>query len=190
MKHVFQVIALASIAVLALLTSSRPATSEAAAIRNASSTSQDFDFEFGTWRVHHRVKSKTGDGTWKEFDGTARDRPLMNGASNIEEHTFFRPEGQTYGVALRAFDAKTGEWAIWWLDSRAPHLPMDPPVKGHFEQGVGAFYSDSEVAGKVIRTRYIWSHITKTAAQWEQALSSDAGKTWETNWIMQFERVD
>jgi hypothetical protein len=63
-------------------------------------------------------------------------------------------------------------------------------VEPRFEQGVGTFYSDSEEAGKVIRTRYIWSHVTRTAAQWEQALSSDAGKTWETNWIMQFERVD
>jgi hypothetical protein len=34
----------------------------------------------------------------------------------------------------------------------------------------------------------MWSRITATSAHWEQALSSDGGKTWETNWIMEFQR--
>ena len=39
-----------------------------------------------------------------------------------------------------------------------------------------------------IRTRYIWGNITPTSARWEQATSKDSGRTWETNWIMQFQR--
>jgi hypothetical protein len=149
----------------------------------------DFDFEFGKWRVHHRVKSATGGGAWKEIDGTASCRPLMDGSANIEEQLFFRPDGNTYGVALRAHDKKTGQWAIWWIDSRDPHLPLDPPVKGRFDNGVGTFYSDGLLDGKPVRTRFVWSHITPTSARWEQALSSDGGKTWDTNWIMDFQRV-
>lgn len=145
-----------------------------------------FDFEYGQWKVHHRVKR---DGKWIEFDGTASARPLMDGSADIEEHTFFRRTGNTYGVGLRAFDRKTGTWAIWWLDSRAPHLPMDPPVIGRFRNGVGTFYSDSVVDGRTERTRYLWSHITHESARWEQALSDDGGKTWRTNWIMEFRRV-
>jgi hypothetical protein len=37
-----------------------------------------FDFEYGKWRVHHRVKS-AANGTWKEFDGTCMARPFMAG---------------------------------------------------------------------------------------------------------------
>jgi len=70
-----------------------------------------------------------------------------------------------------------------------PHGALDPPVKGRFVNGVGLFYSDSVINGKTIRTRFTWSTITPTAARWEQAYSSDAGKTWETNWVMQFTRV-
>jgi hypothetical protein len=33
------------------------------------------------------------------------------------------------------------------------------------------------------------SKITPNSAQWEQAFSEDGGKTWETNWIMELERV-
>ncbi|HEY7886793.1 MAG TPA: hypothetical protein VIC29_01010 [Steroidobacteraceae bacterium] len=112
----------------------------------------------------------------------------MDGSADVEEHTFFKATGKTYGVALRAYDAKTGTWTIWWLDSRAPHLPMDPPVIGQFRNGVGTFFSKSVVDGKVEYTRFVWSQITPSSARWAQALSSD-GKAWRTNWIMEFRRV-
>ena len=149
--------------------------------------SHGFDFEFGTWRVHHRIKRPGGE--WIEFDGTCTDRPLMEGAMNVEEHVFERPTGTTRGVALRAYDAKTQTWAIWWVDSRDPHGALDPPVKGRFVDGVGTFYSDGTFDGRPMRTRYTWSRITATSALWEQAYSYDAGATWDTNWVMTFRRV-
>src|SRR3954462_15986692 len=150
------------------------------------SGAHDFDFEFGDWTVHHRVKRAIG--AWFEMDGTSNTRPVLGGVGNVEDNVFHRPEGDSRGLAVRAYDPATGTWAIWWVDSRAPHSPMDPPVKGRFVNGVGNFYSDSEVNGKTVRTRYTWSKITPTGAQWEQAFSSDAGKTWDTNWVMTFTR--
>jgi hypothetical protein len=146
-----------------------------------------FDFEIGSWRVHHRVKRPTGE--WMEFEGTSEMRLLMDGSANVEDNIFNKQSGVTRGVAFRAFDAKSGEWAIWWIDSRDPHGALDPPVKGRFENGVGTFYSDSVVNGQATRTRFIWSKITPTSARWEQAYSIDAGKTWDTNWIMEFTRA-
>jgi hypothetical protein len=149
----------------------------------------DFDFEIGEWRVHHRIKRPVDTGSWSEFDGTCITRKLMDGAANVEDNVFHKPGGVTRGVALRAYDSKTGQWAIWWVDSRIPHGALDPPVIGHFDNGVGTFYSDGTLDGKPIRTRFIWSHITAKSARWEQAYSADAGKTWETNWIMEFQRT-
>lgn len=157
------------------------------AAQTAPAQEHGFDFQVGSWRVHHRVHR--ADGTWLEFDGTCVNRPLMSGQANVEDHTFNRPSGVTYAVGIRAYDPKTGEWAIWWVDSRNPHLPLDPPVKGHFENGVGTFYADGIVNGKPTRTRFIWSRITPTSARWEQALSSDGGQTWDTNWIMEWRRA-
>lgn len=147
-----------------------------------------FDFQVGDWRVHHRVK-RPADSQWQEFEGTSSNRSLMEGAANVEDNTFYRPSGVTRGVALRAYDPKTEEWAIWWIDGRNPLGALDPPVKGRFVDGVGTFYSDGILNGKPTRTRFTWSHITATSARWEQAYSSDSGKTWETNWIMEFQRV-
>ena len=150
------------------------------------SGAHDFDFEFGDWTVHHRLKRASGE--WYEMDGTAKVWPVLGGLGNVEDNIFHRPGGDSRGLATRAYDPATATWAIWWIDSRAPHGTLDPPVKGRFENGVGSFYSDGDINGKPVRTRYMWSKITKTSAQWEQAFSYDAGKTWDTNWVMTFKR--
>ena len=151
------------------------------------SGAHDFDFEFGEWTVHHRVRRANGE--WYEMDGLSNTRPVLGGTGNVEDNVFHRPEGDSRGLALRAYDPATASWAIWWVDSRAPHGALDPPVKGRFEKGIGRFYSDGEVNGKPMRTRYLWSNITKSSARWEQAFSFDAGKTWDTNWVMEFRRI-
>jgi len=148
----------------------------------------DFDFLIGEWHVHHRVLKKDRS-EWVEFDGTSSTRKLMDGSGNVEDNVLNPPSGTYRAVGLRAYDPKTGQWAIWWLDGRNPFGTLDPPVKGRFDHGVGNFYSDDMLNGKPIRTRYTWSHSVPGSARWEQAYSSDAGKTWETNWVMEFQRV-
>jgi hypothetical protein len=163
-----------------------PKTEQAAA--NLSGL-RDFDFQVGTWRVHHRVKLPGDSSKWMEFDGTCSNHALMDGWANVEDHTFNKPSGVTRAVGLRAYDPKTSQWAIWWIDGRDPHGALDPPVKGRFDNGIGTFYSDDMIDGKPIRVRYTWSTITLTSAHWEQAYSLDAGKNWDTNWVMDFQRV-
>ena len=126
---------------------------------------------------------------WLEFDGTLSMRKLMDGWANTDESVLNLPGGAYRGISLRAYDPKTGQWAIWWLDGRNPFGDLDPPVKGRFENGIGTFYAEETFQGKPIRVRFIWSHITTTSARWEQAFSADAGKTWETSWITDFRRA-
>jgi hypothetical protein len=147
----------------------------------------DFDFLVGEWRVHHH-RLKPDSQEWVDFEGTCSNRKLMDGGANMEEHALNAPYGAYRAVALRAYDPKTGQWAIWWLDGRYPSGPLDPPVKGRFENGVGTFYGNTTVNKKPTRVRFVWSQITANSARWEQAYSSDAAKRWETNWIMSFIR--
>ena len=151
----------------------------------------DFDFRAGEWVAHHRrLKERlAGSHEWVEFDGTQSFRILMDGYANEDENLFNMPGGGAYkGVTLRAYDPKSGQWAIWWLDGRTPFGDLDPPVKGHFEKGVGTFYADDTLRGKPVRVRFTWSDITAASAHWEQAFSPDGGKTWEVNWITDFKR--
>ena len=151
----------------------------------------DFDFFVGSWRTHsRRLKYRlAGSHSWEEFDGTIRSFSLMGGLANVDDTEFDTPEGIYRGVAPRAYDPKTGLWAIWWIDGRNPHGALDPPVKGRFVHGIGTFYASDTLRGKPIKVRFTWSQITPTTAHWEQAYSGDGGRTWETNWIQDVRRV-
>lgn len=151
----------------------------------------DFDFLVGEWRAHHvRLKERlAGCHEWVAFDGTSRFRLLMDGWANVDDNVLDLPGGAYRGVTLRAYDPKTGQWAIWWLDSRNPFAELDPPVRGRFVDGTGTFYADDSYRGRPIRVRFIWKRISPASAHWEQAFSRDGGKTWETNWTTDFTRA-
>ena len=151
----------------------------------------DFDFLVGEWRVHHRrLKERlAGSNEWFEFDGTLTNYRLMEGSANVGENFFDMPGGAYRGVGLRSYDPKSGQWASWWLDGRDPFGDLDPPAKGHFENGIGTLYADSTFQGKPVRVRVLWSRITPASARWEQSFSADGGKTWEMNWVSDFRRA-
>jgi hypothetical protein len=149
----------------------------------------DFDFLLGTWKVHHRVLAARlkGSTDWKEFDGKTVNRKILNGLGNIDEYVIHWKTGPIHTIALRLFDPKSKEWGIYWSTELTGTL--DVPVIGGFKDGGGEFYSQEVFEGRHIYSRFIWSKITSNSAQWEQAFSEDGGRTWETNWIMEFERA-
>jgi hypothetical protein len=155
------------------------------------SAPHDFDFLVGSWRVHHRrLKLRlAGNHDWEEFEGTSRLEMTMAGAGTVDDNWLDLPGGAYRAVGIRAYDPKTGLWSIWWLDGRNPQGPLDPPVRGRFENGIGTFTGNDTFNGKPIVVRYTWSRITPTTCHWEQAFSPDGGKTWETNWVMDLTRV-
>jgi hypothetical protein len=158
---------------------------------SATSGLRDFDFLVGHWKVHHRkLKERLANNhEWIEFEGTLVNQPLMGGYANVDDTVFEVPGGTYRGVAPRSFDTKSQQWSIWWMDSRTPLAPLDPPVRGRFDNGVGTFYADDTFNGRPVRIRFIWSKITTTSCHWEQAFSPDGGKTWETNWVQDVIRV-
>lgn len=151
---------------------------------------RDFDFEFGAWRVtHRRLRERlVGCQEWDRFQGTATARPVLGGSGNIEDNDLAMPQGQLRAIAIRSFDPGRGLWAIWWLSSANP-LAIDAPVIGRFEQGVGTFIAEETLGGRPVLTRFLWLDTRTDRPRWEQAMSTDGGATWETNWTMDFERA-
>jgi hypothetical protein len=150
---------------------------------------EDWAFLVGRWNVQHRRLKKrlVGDTQWEDFAGTCVNWPLMGGLGNVDDNVLELPGGTYRGVGVRAFDAETRQWSIWWIDSRRGG--MDPPVRGGFKDGVGVFQGADTHEGRPIIARFRWSEITANTAKWDQAFSTDGGKTWETNWLMQFARA-
>jgi hypothetical protein len=149
----------------------------------------DFDFLIGAWKVHHhRLKERLkGSTEWEEFDGETVDRKFLNGLGNMDENILRRKSGAVHAMSLRLFDPTSKEWSIYWSTDQTGRL--DVPMTGGFKDGRGEFYSQEIFEGRHIYNRFIWSGITASACQWEQAFSEDGGRTWETNWIMEFERI-
>jgi hypothetical protein len=160
-----------------------------AAGQDTMSTRHDFDFIIGDWRVRHRrLNSRmTGCTEWTEFPGTSSTRKILGGFGNVEDNVLNFPEGEVKAAAFRSFDAASGKWAIWWLDGRAPHH-LDVPVVGSFSGPVGTFLANDSLDQKPIVIRFIWHANQGGGPRWEQAFSGDGGRTWETNWVMEFVR--
>jgi hypothetical protein len=57
---------------------------------------------------------------------------------------------------------------------------------GRFENGRGEFYGQDVANGANVYARFIFSGLTPTKFTFEQAFSTDGGKTWETNWTATF----
>ncbi|MCB1587742.1 MAG: hypothetical protein KDI56_02450 [Xanthomonadales bacterium] len=149
----------------------------------------DFDFVLGHWRVRHRrLRERLCDcQAWIEFDGEMSTRPVLGGYGNLEDNLLHHPDGDFRAVALRAFDPRSGDWRIWWLDGRFPDQ-LDVPVVGRFANGIGTFLAADHHQGRPITVRFLWRQISTDSLRWEQAFSTDAGQSWETNWTMDFVR--
>ncbi|MFY9351685.1 MAG: DUF1579 domain-containing protein [Sphingobium sp.] len=178
----------ATAAALAFATASRGADARSAMSNGPGS--HDFDFFFGVWTVAHRkLKIRmVGSRDWETFSGDTTCRPLMNGLANYNDSVSHHAGQVGRGVGIRAFNAADGTWADWYLSGGAPSS-IDTPGIGRFAGGVGTFLSDDVFQGRPIKVRGIFTDIRPGLAQWEQAFSADEGRSWETNWIMQYTRV-
>ncbi|HKY24541.1 MAG TPA: hypothetical protein VJM07_05260 [Gaiella sp.] len=158
-------------------------------VLQSEATASDFDFWFGSWQVHNRrlTRRLAGSDQWDEFPATVVARPLLDGLGNEDE---FRTDhdGGFVGMSFRFFDPERRRWSIYWADSRRPG-ELDPPVFGTFSGGLGIFEGEDIHRGRPILVRFTWSGVTTPTPRWEQAFSDDGGRTWETNWVMEFARA-
>lgn len=144
----------------------------------------DWSFIVGRWRVRNRRRNAAG--AWDEFASSLNNWTILGGRGNIGDNVFHAPGGTYRGMSMRAYDAEQKLWRSWWLDGRDPSR-IDAPNSGGFTGGIGTLLGDTESGGRKVMARSQWT-TSGAKPHWEQATSSDGGKTWETNWIADFER--
>jgi hypothetical protein len=151
--------------------------------------SHDFDFEIGSWKTHIRRLQHplTGSTTWVEYDGTSTVRKIWGGKANLVELEVDGPAGHIQGLGLRLYNPQSHQWSLHYASSATGTL--DGPTIGEFRAGRGEFYDQEHIGGRAILVRNVWSDITSTSCRFEQAFSSDGGKTWEVNWIATDTRI-
>jgi hypothetical protein len=143
----------------------------------------DFDFEIGTWKTHLKrlLHPLTGSTTWVEYDGTTVVRKVWDGRANMVELVADGPQGHFEGLNLRLYRPQSHQWSLNFANSNDGILSQ--PTVGEFNNGRGEFYDQETLNGRAILVRFVISDITANSCHFEQAFSTDGGKTWEVNWI-------
>jgi len=151
---------------------------------------RDFDFNIGVWKTHvsRLVHPLTGSHTWTGYDGTSLVHTVWQGRADLFELEVAGPAGRIEALGLRLYNPKTHQWSLNWANSR-DGVMTTPSVVGGFKDGVGEFTDEETLNGKPIRVRNRFFDIRPNSSRFEQAFSGDGGKTWETNWIMTFDRI-
>jgi len=133
---------------------------------------------------NHRPKKRlAASHKWVDFITCDEGSPLPGGMDDIDywKASYWK---DFVGVTVRTYDGKTGLWRIYWVDNTFSEGVIQPPVVGKFEGNEGIFEGHDTFNGIPIVVRYTWTVNPKSsqvAAKWEQAFSTDEGKTWETN---------
>lgn len=146
----------------------------------------DFDFLAGEWKISHRRRKTAGVDEWDEFDGEATCWSILGGVGSIEELRI--PARKFSGMGLRLLDVEKRIWSDFWVNGKSGVLTT-PGQTGGFVDGVGTFTADDMDGDRPILVKGVWDQITPGACRWYQAVSWDAGKTWEENWVMHWVRA-
>jgi hypothetical protein len=149
-----------------------------------------FDFWIGEWDVQNRHRRPdAGDPAWVDTGAaTNRVEAVLQGCA-VVEHWRGKVNGrELIGFSVRAYNPILREWdlVLLWPQPERPGFGL---LRGAFRHGRGEFFFDGRDAeGRPLRNRYAFADITPSSLRWDSAVSTDAGLTWRTTWIMEFTR--
>jgi hypothetical protein len=160
------------------------------ALGAAAPRDRDWDWLAGNWDVYHeRLRDRlVGSTTWDKFAGKSAFWHTLGGLGNVDDDLLHLPTGTYRAISARAFDPQTNQWAIWWLDGRTAGR-LDPPVRGRFSGDEGEFLGHDTYKGTPVIVRFRWHETHSKRPWWDQAFSTDNGKSWEINWRNYFTRT-
>ncbi len=144
---------------------------------------RQFEFWLGEWRVNNRAIQP--DGSWSD-DGESRARitPLFDRRLVIEQWDGNKGGRRVFGFSARAFDPWKKKWVLL-LNWPGGGVPGFGTLEGSFRHGRGEFFARSPRRW----TRYSFSDTLPDSIRWDSSYSSDQGRSWSTDWIMEFSRT-
>ncbi len=155
----------------------------------ADDAARAFDSHIGTWHTTlKRLKDPlTSSSTWLSYEGATTVRAVLHGRANLVELEVEGEAGRIDGISLRLYDPRSGQWTLNYANLADGTLAT--PSVGRFEGARGEFYSDENIGGRDVRVRFVIEPQGPDVIRFEQAFSTDHGRTWEVNWIATDTRV-
>lgn len=91
------------------------------------------------------------------------------------------PAGRIEGLSLRLYNPQSRQWSRNYASSTSGMLGV--PTVGSFANRSGEFYDHEAIDGRMVMVRNVITDDTPRSIRFEQAYSTDGGRTWEVNWI-------
>lgn len=145
----------------------------------------EFDFWIGEWDVNLRVLQK--DNSWKDqHRAVARIYSILDGKAVLE--LWSENQSGINGYSLRYYNPNKNKWDLW-LNWAGKNRSGTFGLEGEFRHGRGEFFAERKIDEKTAQiSRYTFSDITENSLRWDDGTSADGGRTWGSNWIMEFTR--
>lgn len=142
-----------------------------------------FDFWIGDWDVNLRIHQQ--DLSWQDsVEARARVYSILRGKAILE----LWESAPIKGFSLRYYDPTEQKWVLWlnWPGENRAGMSR---LEGRFRHGRGDFFGESRNAeGQTVISRFSFNDVSPKTMRWDDAYSSDGGKTWSNNWIMEWTR--
>jgi hypothetical protein len=140
--------------------------------------SKQLDFWIGEWDATFAGP----DG--KPVKGRNRISKILDGCVVLEEFDG-TPGTPLKGHSVSTFDRATKKWKQAWVDNTASYLDF----VGDRDAGDMVFAREVERQGKKIRMRMVFRDVKTDSFKWLWQRSDDEGKTWATQWEIDYRRA-
>jgi hypothetical protein len=97
------------------------------------------------------------------------------------------PSGHIEALSLRLYNPQAHQWSLNFSNRSGGTLGV--PTVGEFKNGRGEFFDQEALGDRSILVRLVISPLSADRCRFEQAFSSDGGKSWEVNWIATDTRI-
>lgn len=137
-----------------------------------------FDFWVGDWIA-----------TWGDTLQATNHIVKILGNCTLHEN-FSDPQRNFFGQSWSVYNPNNKQWQQTWVDSQGGYIALtggmagDSVVLKSAERTVPATISPT---GKMV-SRMVYYNITPNSFAWRWEASTDGGKTWQTNWLINYKR--
>jgi hypothetical protein len=143
---------------------------------SVASDSALFDFWIGEWELSWK------DAAGKTLTGTNRISRKWN---NVLEEDFATSDRSFVGGSQSVYNKKQNSWKQTWTDNQGAYIAFTGKKNGDNR----IFATEAVKQGKeTVVQQMVFSNITPDAFTWDWQRSGDGGKTWTSQWLVNYQR--
>lgn len=140
---------------------------------------RQFDFWLGEWEAYGLKGTKAGD---------SRISIMLDSCVILEEWTGVPSQGFTYsGKSFNSYNAATKQWQQTWTDNTGNTTEF---LRGEGGKGKVVYYADKVTGpkGESFMRRLTFTKLSDDKVRQFGERSDDAGKTWSTEYDLEYRR--